>query len=294
MGEMLIIDPTWRGGKKFAIYRNPDSRDRRDLFSDDYKSARFVLAGDGSLFVGQSYEFTHADSHTALTSLFEANTFWSGELLTAGPRFPVSFGGVLNPTIQQDDPRNTWGAYHPRKGDHVTAEWNARGDVCLARMGRYTLRDRGIVDHSIAWRKFTSGMRIGFPAIEPLPGFRVNEPVQANARCLLMLHGDGHLYTFDHEIPPLDAERLLSEAERSLNGQRTEPVVGLQLGGNGNAHIAFSEVTNPIAFMMTNQNAIEAFGGVIDFELSFNDRAVAKMQQKSYAEPRENFPSWSL
>jgi hypothetical protein len=277
MGEMLIIDPVWRGSKKFAIYRNPDSRDRRQIFADDYKSARFVLAGDGSLFAGQSYEFTHGDSHTALLTTFRANAYWSGQLVTMGPYFPIAWGGMLNPAIDTDDPRNTSYAYHNRERNHVVAEWNARGDICLARMGHYLPRERGLLDHSVAWARFTSGMRIGFPKIEPLEGFRVNEPISAHSRCLLMMHGDGHLYIFDHETDPHDAERALGAAERIVTrGYRNaEPVVGIKLGGNGNAHVVFSDVTHPVAFMMANQNALKAFGGAMDFDMTFNERAMA-------------------
>lgn len=297
MGEMLIIDPKWRGGKPFAVYRNPGSRDRRDIFNDEWRSARFVLTGSGDLIVGRAYEFLHGDSHTRLTSIYGANFVWSGELILDGPKFPTAFGLTLNPKIAYEDAaRFTSGRHRDPFDQSCDAEFNDEGTVCLARMSHYSYRDRGFLDQSRRWRNFTRGLKLGLPAIEPLPGFTVNQKVEAKTRALILLHNDGHLYFFDHGEDIHEACHKLSIAEwnlfaRGKRGGGGDPLVGVAVGGNGNMHVRFSEGSCPIALFKDNQNVHECFGEDFDFETTFSDIAIARFNTRD-AIPRDQLPDW--
>jgi hypothetical protein len=298
MADLVIIEPKWRNGQPFEIYRNPGARECRLLMRDQWRSVRFVLAGNGLLFVGRSHEFMHHDSHTMLTQLFDANPFWSGEIILDGPHFPHAFGGTLSHSISLDDPRNTWGARHIESDTSTrSAEYNQEDNICLARMSHYSVRERGILEQSRVWQRFVRGLRMTFPGIAPLDGFVVNQPIDGTTRAMVFLSTDGNLYHFPHDIDHWEAGRRLQEAERRLyrrgdNGRYCEPVVGIQLGGNGNMHVMFSDVSHPIEFLRDNKNFRDTFGDA-DFDITRNDKAIATFgTARSPTIPKEELPQW--
>lgn len=278
MGERIIINPAWRSAPEFTIFRNPDTRDRVEIFSRGSSIVRFSLVGDGSLYVGDAYEFTHHDSHTRLLNLYGANPYWDGELY--GPRSSA----LSNPDYQLFDAPNTF--------EHTTNEINSSKTAMLTRTSNYHLRERGILEQSQAWRRFTIDLGLDLPKIEPLSGQIANQPITASTRAFVVLHGDGHLYFFDPEMSEdmrhLDAVKLLSKAECRAEGvpewQRgCEPVIGFRLGGNGNLHYVFSAVSDPRAFLLSNRNFVNCAGRDFDFEVSQDDIRMHRLANKSNA-----------
>lgn len=269
MNSIITIDPVWRDAPPFQIYRNPDSKVRAQMIAQSSRRGfRFVLSGNGDLFVGDSWEFTHHDSHTRLKSLYGSNAVWMGEIVFAGPHFPVAYDQILNPMIAEDDPQNRFGARHQSILPHTTAEFTTQPPVCLIRLSHYPYRSRGLLDQSVNWRRFIIGS-LRLPAIDPLEGFDANLPVDASSRYLVLLHNDGHLYFFpkDHDIH--EAAVALSKAEAKLfKGYHTtsETIIGMRLGGNSNSEIEFSDATHPMAFLRHNRNFIKCFSGV-DLEI---------------------------
>lgn len=291
MGELLTIHPSWRGAPPFPIYRNPDSKDRKELMlRDEHRALRFFLAGDGSLYAGNAWEFLHSDEHTHLLNVFDASPFWSGELWLPGPHFPTGFGMTMRSDVRE----TARGYVRPDGSQHLDAEYNPRETILLARMSHYIARERGLLDQSVSWRRFTLGLSMQFEPIPPLPGFRVNEKIFPNSRAYVFLHGDGHLYVFDRDVDHFEAMHQLREAERALYPRALRchsggagPVVGMQLGGNGNMHLRFSEVTQPLQFLLDNRNFRECFGEQIDFEVSESEIAIARQVASKWAKDRQ-------
>jgi hypothetical protein len=275
MGEKITINPTWRNSPPFEIYRNPDSRDRRDIFSRGSHIVRFTLTGDGSLFIGDAYEFMHYDSHTTLCDMYRANPYWDG-LLYGNNAAPLS-----NPNYLYYHEANSF--------SHTTNEFNSEKTALLMRTSNFHYRERGLLDQSIPWKRFTVGMGLDFPKILPLPGQTSNQIVTASTRAFIILHGDGHLYFFDPEMSEnnlhLDAERILQTEERTLVSapgwdRGTQCVIGFRLGGNNNLHYVFSEVSDPRSFLLQNENFIKCFGQDFNFEISEDSIRMHKLKNR--------------
>lgn len=265
MAEPIILTPSWRAAAPFMIYRNPGSRERRNLFSGDRRTVRFTLAGDGSLYVGRAMEFLHGDMYKIAQDEIKAEPFWSGTLDIAGPNFPISYADILAPNISENDTRNVWRARHHTNSNIIQGEYNSRGDVCLGRTSHYRVRQRGILDRSLAWQTFTRGLRIEFSTIAPVAHPTLNEPPNSHSRFLVMLFDDGHFYQFPHDQDILDAERQLCAGEA---------ILGLRFGGNGNCDVVFSEVSRPIEFICS---LTHPFGDVLSrFDVTLDSRRIAK------------------